>query len=70
MASVKAYTTQFYNPGSSEPATYISNPDFMESIIARARLLGKRIGVQFAEGFVTKKSIGISNLDALVLQET
>jgi bacillithiol biosynthesis deacetylase BshB1 len=70
MASVKAYTTQFYNPSSSEPATYISNPDFIESIIARARLLGKRIGVQFAEGFVTKKSIGISNLDALVLQET
>ena len=70
MASVKAYTTQFYNPGSSEPATYISNPDFLESIIARARLLGKRIGVQFAEGFVTKKSIGISSLDALVLQET
>jgi hypothetical protein len=26
--------------------------------------------VQFAEGFITKKSIGISNLDALVLQET
>jgi hypothetical protein len=26
--------------------------------------------VQFAEGFITKKSIGISNLDAFVLQET
>jgi bacillithiol biosynthesis deacetylase BshB1 len=70
MASIKAYTTQFYNPDSTEPATYISNPDFLEGIIARARLLGKRIGVQFAEGFVTKKSIGIANLDAFVMQET
>lgn len=70
MASVKAYTTQFHDPHSNEPATYISNPDFMESIISRARLLGKRIGVQFAEGFITKKSIGIANLEAFILRET
>jgi bacillithiol biosynthesis deacetylase BshB1 len=68
--SIKAYATQFHNPGSDEPQTYISSPEFLESIIARARLLGKRIGVQFAEGFLSKKSIGISNLDALVLRET
>lgn len=70
MEAIKAYTTQFYNPGSGEPATYISNPEFMEGIISRARLMGKRIGVQFAEGFLSKKNIGIRNLDALVLQET
>ncbi len=70
MASIKAYTTQFHNPGSNEPATYISNSGFMDAITGRARLLGKRIGVQFAEGFVSKKNIGISNLSALVLQET
>ena len=70
MASVKAYTTQFHDPNSQEPATYISNREFMESIISRARLLGKRIGVQFAEGFITKKSIGVSSLDAFVLRET
>lgn len=70
MASIKAYKTQFHDPESNEPTTYISNPEFMEAIISRARLLGKRIGVQFAEGFLTKKAIGIDNLDALVLQET
>ena len=70
MASVKAYTTQFHNPDSAEPATYISNPDFLEGITSRARLMGKRIGVQFAEGFITKKNIGLTNLDALILQET
>lgn len=70
MESIKAYKTQFHDPNSAEPATYISNPDFLEGITSRARLLGKRIGVQFAEGFLTKKAIGISTLDALVLQET
>jgi hypothetical protein len=42
----------------------------MEAIVSRARLLGKRIGVRFAEGFLSKKSIGLKSLDALVLQET
>ena len=70
LESIKAYQTQFHNPASNEPQTYISSPEFLEAVTARARLLGKRIGVQFAEGFVSKKNIGISNLDALVLQET
>ena len=70
LESIKAYKTQFHNSEINEEETYISSPAFLESIIARARLLGKRIGVQFAEGFISKKSIGIRNLDALVLQET
>ena len=70
LQSIKAYKTQFHNPGSNEDETYISSPEFLESIIARARLLGKRIGVRFAEGFISKKSIGINNLGALILEET
>jgi len=70
MEAIKAFKTQFHNPGSNEPQTYISSPDFMEALSARARLLGKRIGVKYAEGFLSKKNIGISSLDALVLKET
>lgn len=70
LASIKAYSTQFHNPDSNEPQTYISSPEFLESVTARARMLGKRIGVPFAEGFLSKKNIGITNLDALVLNET
>jgi N-acetylglucosamine malate deacetylase 1 len=70
MESIKAYKTQFHNPESSEPQTYISSPDFLEALTARARLLGKRIGVKYAEGFLSKKNIGISSLDALILNET
>ena len=70
METIKAYKTQFHSIESTEPQTYISSPDFLESLVSRARLLGKRIGVQFAEGFISKKNIGIRDLDALVLQET
>lgn len=72
MKAIKAYTTQFHNneTDSDDPETYISTPDFLESIIARARMLGKRIGVKYAEGFISEKTIGIHNLDALVYNET
>lgn len=70
MEAILAYRTQFHNTASEEPQTYISSPQFMDAIVGRARDLGKRIGVQFAEGFLSKKSIGIDHLDALVLKET
>lgn len=72
MQAIEAYTTQFYNPDMEDegPQTYISTPDFRESVVARARMLGKRIGVRYAEGFRTQKTLGISNLDALIQNET
>jgi len=72
MRSIEAYTTQFHNTAdkSKEPQTYISTPDFLESVIARARMFGKRIGVKYAEGFISEKKIGIRSLDALIQNET
>ncbi len=72
MKAIQAYATQFHtSAGNSEgPQTYISTPDFLDSVVARARMLGKRIGVKYAEGFITDKKIGLSSLDALVQRET
>jgi len=72
MKAIEAYSTQFFTSGSDSagPQTYISTPDFLDSVIARARMLGKRIGVKFAEGFVSEKKIGLRNLDALIQVET
>lgn len=70
MEAVKAYKTQFLPSGSTDPQTYISSPEFMEALTARARLLGKRIGVKYAEGFLSRKNIGIQSLDSLILHET
>lgn len=72
MKAIEAYGTQFYNPlnASDGEQTYISSPDFLDSVIARARMLGKKIGVKYGEGFTCEKQIGIKNLDALVQIET
>lgn len=72
MKAIEAYATQFHtsSTGTEGPQTYISTPDFLDSVIARARMLGKRIGVKYAEGFITEKKIGIKNLDGLVQIET
>src|SRR5687767_2184868 len=72
MEAVKAYTSQFYNPENEDdgPQTYISTQDFLESVVARARMIGKKIGVKYAEGYNSEKSIGITNMDALIRVET
>jgi N-acetylglucosamine malate deacetylase 1 len=68
--SIKAYSTQFYNPDLNEPETYISTPDFLDSIIYRAKMFGKMIGVKYAEGFISEKMIGIKSLDVLIKENT
>ncbi|OYY15439.1 MAG: bacillithiol biosynthesis deacetylase BshB1, partial [Sphingobacteriia bacterium 35-40-8] len=49
-----------------EPQTYISSPQFIESVKARALMLGKRIGVQYAEGYISEKMIGLKSLDNII----
>ena len=64
LASVRAYKTQFFVEGVEldEPQTYISNPAFLEVIIGRAREFGKSMKVPFAEGFLSKKILGVNDL--------
>ena len=68
--SIKAYATQFYNPALKEPETYISTPDFLDSVLYRSKMLGKMIGVKHAEGFISKKTIGLENFNNLILKNT
>ncbi len=70
LESVLAYTTQFYNPGLNEPETYISSPEFLDSVKARAMMLGKRVGVKYAEGYISEKMIGVTSLDAFIQKDT
>lgn len=70
LESIKAYGTQFHNPGLNEPQTYISTPDFLDSIIYRSKMMGKMIGVKYAEGFISEKMIGLPNLDVLIKENT
>jgi bacillithiol biosynthesis deacetylase BshB1 len=61
--SILAYGSQFYNPDwQDEPQTYISSPEFIQVIEARAREFGKSIRVKYAEGFTSKKVLGVDSL--------
>ncbi len=68
--SILCYTTQFHSTDNTEPQTYISSPMFLDTIKARAMMLGKRIGVQYAEGFISEKMLGLKSFDALIANET
>ncbi|WP_066755789.1 bacillithiol biosynthesis deacetylase BshB1 [Crocinitomix algicola] len=62
MESILAYRTQFYDPESSEPNTPISGKDFIDFLKGRWAQFGREIGVPFAEGFTTDRTIGINNV--------
>src|ERR1044072_1039782 len=69
MEAIKAYKSQFHDPKSNEPITYISQGGFLEHIEARAALLGKRIGADYGEGFVSENVPGLPDLDVMLLPE-
>jgi bacillithiol biosynthesis deacetylase BshB1 len=64
--AIKAFKSQFFNPeydaNSGEPQSYISSPEFLNFIIARAQEMGHAIGVQYGEGFTSYKKLGIKDL--------
>ena len=70
LESIKAFKTQFHHPDVEGPETYISTPDFLDSIVYRHKMFGKMIGVKYAEGFLSAKKIGIRNFDALIKENT
>jgi bacillithiol biosynthesis deacetylase BshB1 len=54
-AAIRAFATQFHDPRSAEPQTFLSQEGFLEAIDARARHFGFLIGVRFGEGFVSRR---------------
>jgi len=62
MKSILAFKTQFHNPSSEEPETYISNPSFLRKLEARAIDFGHAIGVSYGEGFKVRRFPGVQNL--------
>ncbi|MDF2454424.1 MAG: bshB1 [Cytophagaceae bacterium] len=62
IASIKAYKSQFFDPTSKEPQTYISSGEFLKFIEARALEFGHSSGFMYGEGFTVEKIPGVSNL--------
>lgn len=67
--AIRCYKSQFHDPNSKEPMTYIASEGFLNNIRNRDALVGGQIGVAYAEGFVCENIPGISDLDKLLLPE-
>lgn len=66
--AIAAFSSQFnvIDPG-NEPSTYISNPEFFESLHARAKMLGHMGGFKYGEGFIYhKKPFPVSSFTFLM----
>lgn len=62
MKAVLAFKTQFYDPKSVAPETPISSKNFTDSIIYRARDLGRLVGVEYGEGFTVERYPAVDSL--------
>lgn len=66
MNSIRAYKSQFFDPESKEPETYISSQSFMQMIESRGLEFGHAIGVTYGEGFLKQRIPGIKDLNHLL----
>lgn len=66
MTAIRAFKTQFFDPSSKEPVTYISTPEFMKMLEARAIEMGHAIGVKYGEGFMARRWVGVRSLTDLI----
>lgn len=54
-AAMRAFESQFHREASQEPETVLSQKSFVEAIEGRARHFGFLIGVEFGEGFLSRR---------------
>lgn len=66
MKAIRQFRSQFHDPASKEPETYISSPSFLSKIEARGIDLGTAIGAKYGEGFNVRRYVGIRNLKDLL----
>ncbi|MBK7630312.1 MAG: bacillithiol biosynthesis deacetylase BshB1 [Ignavibacteriales bacterium] len=65
MKAVECYSTQFHNPKSKEPETFISSPEFINYIKSRAEFFGFSIGKKFGEPFYSEEKIEFDLVNSL-----
>ena len=63
--AMQAYESQFYTPGKEnnkgETETFISTPEFLQSIIVRGQYWGTKIGVKYGEPFLIREPLKIND---------
>jgi N-acetylglucosamine malate deacetylase 1 len=62
MEAIQAFKSQFFDPDSTEPVSPISVKNFLDVIKGKMAVVGRDIGVDYAEGFTVERTIGVDNL--------
>jgi bacillithiol biosynthesis deacetylase BshB1 len=70
LEAIKTFSSQFLAPKDNEPQTYISGSGFFDSVVYRAKMLGKMVGVEYAEGYTSAKMIGIRSFADVINKTT
>lgn len=60
--AIKCFSSQFFDPNSTEPQTPISGEQFFDFIKGRMMQFGREIGVDYAEGFTAERYIGVEDI--------
>jgi bacillithiol biosynthesis deacetylase BshB1 len=59
--AILAFRSQFHNPESAEPETMLTAEKFLKELEARSRHYGQMTGVEFGEGFISKRPVRIDD---------
>lgn len=60
--AIKAHRSQFYDPTSNEPETFLSQRSFLDFMDTRMKYYGQQIGVKYGEPFYSVEPIGVHDI--------
>lgn len=61
MDAIRAHSSQFYNPNSTEPETRLTAKTFLDELENRSRYFGSLIGVAAGEPFYVREALNIND---------
>lgn len=64
--AINCFKSQFYDPKSKEPKSFISSKEFMNFINSRAIEMGHSIGSVYGEGFTSENKLQINSLNNII----
>lgn len=62
MESIQAFSSQFYDPNSTEPESPLTDRNFLDFIRSRMMDMGRYIQVDYAEGYTVSRPVGTKSL--------
>jgi N-acetylglucosamine malate deacetylase 1 len=66
MNAIRAHASQFFDAGSTEPVTRISDPGFLQQLELRMKYFGSLIGVAAGEPFYVQEALNVDDPVALL----